>query len=97
MGIGAIYDTIVKVINTEKSAIDLSAGKYYFEVQPDSTKETVKKAVEQAFGVKVKSVNIVNVKGKIKKFKGNKGRRKNVKKAIVTLEEGQSINYTKVN
>jgi len=97
MGIGAIYDTIIKVINTEKSAIDLSAGKYYFEVQPDSTKEKVKKAVEQAFGVKVKSVNILNTKGKVKKFKGNTGRRKNVKKAIVTLEEGQSINYTKVN
>ena len=57
MGIGAIYDTIVKVINTEKSATGLSEGKYYFEVKPDSTKETVKKAVEQAFSAKVKSVN----------------------------------------
>jgi len=97
MGIGAVYDVIIKIINTEKSAIDLSAGKYYFEVQPSATKESVKKAVEKLFDVKVKSVNIVNVKGKVKKFKGNTGKRKDTKKAIVTLEEGQSINYAKVN
>ena len=97
MSLGTVYDTIIRVINTEKSAKDMTFGKYYFEVQPDATKEGIKKAVEKIFGVKVKSINIMNTKGKVKRFKGRIGKRKDTKKAIVTLEEGQSINYSKVN
>jgi large subunit ribosomal protein L23 len=97
MSLGNIYDTIVRVINTEKSAREMTLGKYYFEIQSSSTKEDVKAAVEKIFGVKVKSVNIKNTEGKVKRFKGKIGKRKNTKKAIVTLEEGQSINYSKVN
>ncbi|MFC1658954.1 50S ribosomal protein L23 [Pseudomonadota bacterium] len=97
MNLGTVYDTIIRVINTEKSARDMTLGKYYFEVQPDATKGAISKAVEKIFGVKVKSVNILNIKGKVKRFRGRIGRRKNTKRAIVTLEEGQSINYSKVN
>lgn len=87
------YDTIVGVIYTEKSNQDLSIGKYYFEVLPKSTKEEVKAAVEGVFGVNVTKINIMNCAGKTKRFKGTMGTRKNTKKAVVTLKEGQTINY----
>lgn len=97
MSLGIVYDTIIGVINTEKSAKDMAFGKYCFRVKPDATKSGIKEAIEKIFGVKVKSINILNTRGKIKSFKGRIGKRKETKKAIVTLEEGQSINYSKVN
>lgn len=97
MSIGTVYDIILNVINTEKSARDLEANKYYFEVKRSATKVDVKNAVEKIFGVKVKAVNILNRDGKVKIFRRVEGRTKDTKRAIVTLEKGESINYNKVN
>lgn len=97
MGVGSIYDKIKKVIYTEKSSRDLESNKYHFEVAPDCTKEEVKKFVEETFEVNVEKVNMINVKGKVKRFKGTSGTRKLRKKAIVTVKEGQTINFDKVN
>ena len=65
-----------------------------FNVRRTATKPEIKSAVEQLFNVKVKAVNTLNRKGKIKRFKGIIGKRSDVKKAIVTLEDGQSIDVT---
>ena len=65
-----------------------------FSVRRDATKPQIKAAVEQLFDVKVKGVNTLNRKGKLKRFRGIVGRQKSMKKAIVTLEEGQSIDVT---
>ncbi len=59
-----------------------------------SNKIEIKNAIEKLFSVKVKSVNIVNIKGKLKRFKGVLGRKNNIKKAIVTLVEGNSIDIS---
>ena len=63
-------------------------------VSPDATKPQIKEAVERLFDVKVKSVNTLVTKGKVKMFRGRRGQRSDVKKAVVTLEEGQSIDVT---
>ena len=60
----------------------------------DTNKTIVKKAVEKLFGVNVKKVNLITSKGKIKKFKGKKGKRNDTKKAIISLEKGQKIDIT---
>ena len=65
-----------------------------FEVSMDTTKPKIKEAVETLFGVKVKAVNTSVTKGKVKKFKGKPGRRKDVKKAYVTLQDGNTIDVT---
>ena len=91
--IKANYDLVRKPIITEKSTILGEQNKYVFEVAPVATKPLVKKAVEKIFDVKVKSVNILIQKGKVKKFKGTIGRRSDVKKAIITLEEGCNIDF----
>jgi len=65
-----------------------------FEVAMDATKPEIKKAVEALFNVKVKAVNTTITKGKVKKFKGRPGRRRDVKKAYVTLVEGSTIDVT---
>lgn len=85
------YDLIRKPVISEKSTILGELGKYVFEVAPSSNKPSIKKAIEEIFGVKVKAVNILNQKGKVKKFKGVIGRRSDVKKAIVTLEKNHMI------
>lgn len=97
MGVGSIYDKIKKVIYTEKSSRDLDKNKYHFEVTPDCTKSEVEDFIKETFGVEVESVNMINVKGKVKRFKGTTGTRKLRKKAIVTVKEGQTINFDKVN
>lgn len=94
--IKANYDLIRKPIITEKSTFLGEQGKYVFEVSKDATKPLIKKAVENIFEVKVTSVNILNQKGKVKKFKGTLGRRSDVKKAIVSLEKGSSIDFSGV-
>ena len=66
-------------------------GAVVFEVAIDSNKPQIKQAVEELFGVKVKAVNTTITKGKNKRFRGRPGTRKDVKKAYVTLEEGNTI------
>lgn len=86
-----IYDTIDTPVITEKTTILAEMRKYGFKVAPDATKVSVKKAVEEIFSVTVEKVNIINTAGKVKRFKGVKGKQVDVKKAIVTLKEGQEI------
>ena len=88
------YDVIRKPIITEKATLASETGAVVFEVARDSNKPQIKEAVEALFGVKVKSVNTVVTKGKTKRFRGIKGSRKTVKKAYVSLEEGNSIDVT---
>lgn len=72
------------------------SNQYAFEVATDATKADIKVAVEKLFDVQVKSVNVVNVKGKSKAFRYRNGRRGDWRKAYVTLAEGQSIDVTAV-
>ncbi len=88
------YDVIRKPIITEKSTMASEFGAVVFEVAIDSTKPQIKAAVEGLFGVKVKAVNTTITKGKVKRFRGQMGKRKDVKKAYVTLEEGNTIDVT---
>jgi Ribosomal protein L23 len=88
------YDVIVKPVITEKSTMASENGAVVFEVAPDATKPQIKEAVEALFGVKVKAVNTTITKGKQKRFRGQLGRRKDVKKAYVTLEEGNAIDVS---
>ena len=79
---------------SEKSAIMAdAAGQYVFKVVPSATKAEVKAAVETLFEVKVQSVNMINLKGKRKVFKGRQGQRNGVRKAIVRLVPGQDIDF----
>ena len=89
-----MYDVIRKPIITEKATMASEHGAVVFEVAIDSNKPQIKEAVESLFGVKVKSVNTVITKGKTKRFRGQMGKRKDVKKAYVTLEEGNTIDVT---
>jgi large subunit ribosomal protein L23 len=88
------YDTVVAPVITEKSTLASENGQIVFEVAKDATKPQIRRAVEALFKVKVKSVNTLNRKGKTKRFRGIKGRQRDVKKAIVTLQEGHSIDVT---
>jgi large subunit ribosomal protein L23 len=88
------YDTIIAPVITEKTTLASEHGKVVFEVAKGATKPQIKKAVEALFRVKVKSVNTAIRKGKVKRFRGVSGKQKDVKKAIVTLEEGHSIDVT---
>jgi len=88
------YDLIRIPVITEKSTSLGEIGKYVFEVSPRANKSSVKKTIEEIFGVKIMSVNISNKKGKIKKFKGFLGHRVDTKRAIVTLLKGQTIDLS---
>jgi len=88
---GRLYDVIVRPHVTEKTTRGAEENKVVFKISPTANKKDVKDAVEAIFGVKVKSVNTINVEGKEKKFRGNIGFRKDFRKAIVTLEPGQNI------
>ena len=88
------YDVIRKPVITEKATMASEAGAVVFEVAIDSNKPQIKEAVEALFGVKVKAVNTTITKGKIKRFRGMMGRRKDVKKAYVTLEDGNTIDVS---
>jgi len=79
---------------SEKSARLAEHNQYVFEVAPDATKSDVKSAVEKLFDVSVLSVNLVNVKGKLKLFRFRAGRKGGMRKAYVRLAEGQSIDVT---
>jgi large subunit ribosomal protein L23 len=89
-----LYDVIRKPVVTEKATMASENGAVVFEVSIDSNKPLIKEAVEALFGVKVKAVNTVVAKGKQKRFRGVIGKRRDVKKAYVTLQEGNTIDVT---
>jgi|SRR6056297_736877 large subunit ribosomal protein L23 len=88
------YDTIRKPVITEKATMASEHGGVVFEVAIDAKKPQIKEAVEALFGVKVTAVNTTITKGKNKRFRGQPGRRNDVKKAYVTLAEGNTIDVT---
>jgi large subunit ribosomal protein L23 len=89
-----LYDVIVSPVITEKATMLSEENKVVFNVLKTSTKPQIKMAVEKLFGVKVLAVNTLIRKGKQKRFRGTLGRQSDVKKAIVTLADGQSIDVT---
>ncbi len=86
-------EVIIRPVLTEKSYRALEEGKYTFEVHPKANKIEIAKAVEKVFNVRVKSVNTVNVKSKPRRLGWHQGRTRIWKKAIVTLEPGQKIEF----
>lgn len=88
------YDVIVGPVITEKATNLSEHNKVVFKVAKTATKPQIKTAVEKLFDVKVESVNTLVTKGKTKRFKGQLGQRSDVKKAVVTLAEGHSIDVT---
>ena len=88
------YDVIVSPVITEKATNLSEQNKVVFRVKADATKPQIKEAVEKLFDVKVKSVNTLVRKGKTKAFRGNFGSQSDVKRAVVTLEEGHRIDVT---
>ena len=88
------YDVIISPVITEKATIASEQNKVTFRVAPHATKPQIKEAVEKLFDVKVKSVNTLVRKGKFKAFRGRPGMQSDLKKAIVTLEEGHRIDVT---
>jgi large subunit ribosomal protein L23 len=88
------YDVIVSPVITEKATNASEHNKVVFKVALTATKPQIKEAVEKLFDVKVKSVNTLRREGKWKTFKGRLGKQSDTKRAIVTLEEGQTIDVT---
>ena len=88
------YDTILAPMITEKATVLSEQNKVVFKVAMDATKDEIATAVEELFKVKVIKVNTLIQKGKTKRFRGRPGRRSDIKKAVVTLQEGQSIDIT---
>ena len=88
------YDVIIAPVITEKATMGSEYNKVMFKVARTATKPQIKEAVEKLFDVKVKSVNTLIREGKIKAFKGRMGQQSEVKRAIVTLEEGHRIDVT---
>jgi large subunit ribosomal protein L23 len=88
------YDIIRRPAVTEKSTLASEHNQVVFDVAIDASKTDIKAAVEALFSVKVKAVNTLVRKGKVKRFRGQLGVRNDVKKAIVTLVDGQSIDIS---
>jgi large subunit ribosomal protein L23 len=84
-------DVIIAPVVSEKSYALLDEGRYTFIVHPRTNKTEIKEAVQAIFGVKVVSVNTLNRKGKRKRFGMTYGKRKDTKRAVVTLAEGETI------
>ena len=89
-----LYDVIIAPVITEKSTMASERNQVIFKVASKATKPQIKEAVEKLFDVKVKSVNTLVRKGKTKVFRGQFGSQSDVKRAIVTLEEGHRIDVT---
>ncbi len=89
-----LYDVIVSPVITEKATVASEQNKVVFRVSGKATKPQIKEAVEKLFDVKVKSVNTLVRKGKTKVFRGQFGSQSDIKRAIVTLEEGHRIDVT---
>lgn len=90
----AHYDIIRSPVITEKATVAAERNQVVFNVAKTATKADIKAAVEALFKVKVTAVNTLVRKGKVKRFRGFVGKRDDVKKAIVTLAEGQRIDIT---
>jgi large subunit ribosomal protein L23 len=90
----AAYDIVRNPVVTEKSTMASEYNQVVFDVAIDASKTDIKSAVEQLFSVKVKAVNTLVRKGKTKQFRGREGVRNDVKKAVVTLVDGQSIDIS---
>lgn len=88
------YDLIVSPVITEKATLASEANQVIFKVRKDATKPQIKAAIERLFDVKVLAVNTILRKGKRKVFKGTRGVQSDVKKAVVTLAEGHTIDVT---
>lgn len=88
------FELLRSPVITEKATLLSEHNQVTFRVPMDANKVEVRKAVENVFGVKVTAVNTIVTKGKTKRFRGRVGRRADVKKAIVTLAEGESIDVT---
>jgi large subunit ribosomal protein L23 len=89
-----MYDLVRSPVVTEKSTMASQHNQVVFRVPLDASKPEIKAAVEGIFSVKVLAVNTIRSKGKLKRFRGQLGRRSDTKKAMVTLAEGQSIDVT---
>lgn len=89
-----MYDIIRAPVITEKATMGSEHNQVTFKVPLDASKPEIKAAVEGVFGVKVTAVNTLVAKGKVKRFRGRVGQRSDVKKAVVTLAEGNSIDVT---
>ena len=89
-----MYDLIRSPVVTEKSTMGSQHNQVTFKVPLDATKPEIKAAVESLFGVQVKGVNTLVAKGKAKRFRGRPGQRSDVKKAMVRLAPGQSIDLS---
>jgi large subunit ribosomal protein L23 len=89
-----LYDVILSPVITEKATIASEHNQVIFKVAGTATKPQIKEAIEKLFDVKVKAVNTLVRKGKKKAFRGRPGVQSDVKKAIVTLEEGHRIDVT---
>ena len=94
MSIEQYYDVIRAPVITEKATLASENNQIVFRVAIDADKKVIKEAVEALFDVKVKAVNTLRRKGKAKRFRGVQGRQNEMKKAIVTLEDGHSIDVT---
>lgn len=88
------YDVIVAPVVTEKATMASEYNKVVFKVARKATKPQIKEAIEKLFDVKVRSVNTLVRKGKTKVFRGRLGSQSDVKRAVVTLEEGHRIDVT---
>lgn len=85
---------ILRPLLTEKNALlKETQNRVAFEVAKDANKLEIKRAVEDAFKVSVEAVNVVNVKGKVKRLGRNLGKRRDWKKAVITLKEGSTIEF----
>lgn len=88
------YGLILSPVITEKATMGSAHNQVTFKVPLSATKPEIKAAVEKLFKVKVKAVNTLIAKGKVKRFRGRIGQRSDVKKAVVSLAEGQTIDVT---
>jgi len=90
----AMYELIRRPIITEKATNLSERSQFVFQVSLNATKPQIKQAIETLFGVSVEAVNTLVQKGKTKRFRGRPGQRSDVKKAMVQLAPGQSIDFT---
>lgn len=89
-----MYEVLRRPLITEKATLISEHNQFAFEVAMDASKPEIREAVEGIFSVKVTAVNTLIQKGKAKVFRGRKGRRDDMKKAVVTLADGESIDVT---
>ena len=86
-----IYEVLRRPIITEKSSLLQEQGRYVFEVMTEANKAQIREAVERSFDVKVRTVNVINVRGKRKRFGNRLTARPSWKKAIITVRPGDRI------